>query len=307
MNAQLGLGLAALGRPGYINLGHADDFSGGRSVDDLRHRTHSLLDAAWQAGIRIFDAARSYGLAEQFLGEWLAGHPPRRAELNIGSKWGYTYVANWRTEAEQHEVKDHSLSTFERQWPETLSALGGLPDIYLIHSVTPESAALKNAALLSRLTDLVAQGVTVGLSVSGPGQAETIRAALALGGPFQAVQATWNLLEPSAGAALSEAHAAGWRVTIKEALANGRLSNRGSLPVLDALARDLGAEPDALALAAALAQPWADAVLSGASTLEQLHSNLNARQWVGADLSALAGLEDAPDGYWETRSRLSWN
>ncbi|WP_293911670.1 aldo/keto reductase [Deinococcus sp.] len=307
MSAQLGLGLAALGRPGYLNLGHAADFAQGRSVDDLRLRTHSLLDAAWKAGIRTFDAARSYGLAETFLGEWLARHPQRRLKLSIGSKWGYTYVANWQTDAEQHEVKDHSLATFGRQWPETLAALGGPPDLYLIHSVTSESPALADAALLSRLSDLAAQGVTVGLSVSGPEQAATIRAALALNGPFRAVQATWNVLEPSAGEALAEAHAAGWRVTTKEALANGRLSRRGQVTGLDALARDLGAAPDALALAAALARPWADVVLSGASTLSQLGSNLGARQWVGTDLSALNALREAPGAYWHARGALSWS
>ena len=306
MNARLGLGLAALGRPGYINLGHADDFARGRSVADLRRRTHNLLNAAWDAGLRSFDAARSYGLAEVFLGEWLAAHPERRSDLNIGSKWGYTYVANWQAGAEQHEVKDHSPSAFGRQWPETLAALGGPPDLYLIHSVTPQSPALQDRALLADLSDLAAQGVTVGLSVSGPEQAATIRAALALGRPFRAVQATWNVLEPSAAEALEEAHRAGWRVTLKEALANGRLSTRGHLPALDALARHCGATPDALALAAALAQPWADVVLSGASTLSQLGSNLGARQWADTDLSALAKLRQSPEHYWQTRSALSW-
>ena len=44
--------------------------------------------------------------------------------------------------------------------------------------------------------------------------------------PFQSVQATWNLLERSAGPALADAHAAGWGVIVKEALANGRLAER---------------------------------------------------------------------------------
>ena len=30
-----------------------------------------VLDAAYGAGVRYFDAARSYGRAEQFLGSWL--------------------------------------------------------------------------------------------------------------------------------------------------------------------------------------------------------------------------------------------
>ena len=42
------------------------------------------------------------------------------------------------------------------------------------------------------------------------------------------MQATWNLLEPSAGPALAEARAAGMGVIIKEALANGRLTSRNT-------------------------------------------------------------------------------
>lgn len=307
MSAQLGLGLAALGRPGYINLGHAADLGPEQSVADLRARCHALLDDAWAAGLRWLDAARSYGLAEQFLGEWLACHPERRQHLTISSKWGYTYVADWRSDAGQHEIKDHSPATFDRQWPETLAALGGPPDLYLIHSVTPDSPALGDAALLARLSAVAERGVTVGLSVSGPRQTDTIHAALALGWPFAAVQATWNVLEPSAGAALAEVRAAGWRVVVKEALANGRLTGRGDVPGLQDLRAELGAAPDVLALAAALARPWADVVLSGASTRAQLESNLGAARLVGADMADLTGLAEAPEHYWSTRAGLAWN
>ncbi len=169
----------------------------------MRRVSHSLPGTSGGS-----NAARSYGLAEVFLGEWLT--PERRDQLTIGSKWGYTYVADWRHDAETHEVKDHLLKTFERQWPETLQALGGPPDFYLVHSLTDDSPALKDKELLDRLRELADSGVRVGLSTSGPRQAETLRKALELNGPFTAVQATWNVLETSAGAALAEAHAAGW-------------------------------------------------------------------------------------------------
>ncbi|MEV6495282.1 hypothetical protein AB0M20_42700, partial [Actinoplanes sp. NPDC051633] len=75
---------------------------------------------------------------------------------------------------------------------------------------------------------LAALGVVIGVSTSGPAQAEAIRAALRVrvdGKPlFRSVQATWNLMEPSAGPALAEAHDAGCMVIVKEALANGRLA-----------------------------------------------------------------------------------
>ena len=297
--ASIGLGLAALGRPGYINLGHDEDLPPRRAVEDLRVRTHELLEQAWQAGVRYFDAARSYGLAEQFLGEWLTAE--RRTQLTIGSKWGYTYVAGWQYDAPVHEVKDHSLATLERQWPETLQALGGPPDFYLVHSLTAVSPALGDAKLLDRLQELADSGVRVGLSTSGPRQAETLRKALDLRTPFSAVQATWNALETSAGPALAEAHDAGWFVVVKEAVANGRLTAHAGETPFNEYAHQHGIAPDALAIGAAAAQPWADIVLSGAITSEQLESNLNYRT-----AGPLTEFAQQPEEYWTERSALPW-
>jgi len=69
--SRMGLGLAALGRPAYITGGRAGDLPD-RSVAGLRARTFAVLDAAYAAGIRYADAARSYGRAEEFLAGWLA-------------------------------------------------------------------------------------------------------------------------------------------------------------------------------------------------------------------------------------------
>jgi aryl-alcohol dehydrogenase-like predicted oxidoreductase len=299
MTSRIGLGLAALGRPGYINLGHDQDLPRGREVEDLRLRTHELLEQAWKAGVRYFDAARSYGLAETFLGEWLT--PERRSQLTIGSKWGYTYVADWRHDADTHEVKDHSLATFERQWPETLQALGGPPDFYLVHSLTSDSPALDDAKLLDRLRELADSGVRVGLSTSGPRQAETLRKALSLETPFTAVQATWNVIEPSAGPALAEAHDAGWFVVVKEAVANGRLTAKAGETPFNAFAAHHGVTPDSIAIGAAVAQPWADIVLSGATTAEQLESNL-----APVVQGPLNEFVQEPYEYWSERSALPW-
>ena len=97
-----------------------------------------------------------------------------------------------------------------------------------------ESGVLDDHSVLDELARLKSQGTKIGLSLSGPDQKTTLRKAMALtldGSPlFDAIQATWNLLEPSAGPALLEAHAAGLGVIIKEALANGRLTNRNPDP-----------------------------------------------------------------------------
>jgi aryl-alcohol dehydrogenase-like predicted oxidoreductase len=133
---------------------------------------------------------------------------------------------------------------------------------------------------------------------------------------FDVVQATWNLLEPSAGSALAEAHAAGMGVIVKEAVANGRLTPRNLEPafakqrvLLTREAARLGCSLDALALAAALAQPWSGVVLSGAATATQLHANLAALtvSWDEQAAQTLALLAEPAERYWQTRAALPWN
>ncbi|MCS5734091.1 aldo/keto reductase [Herbiconiux daphne] len=306
--SRLGLGLAALGRPAYITTGRDADLGAGaeRSVDTMRQRAHAVLDAAWWLGIRYVDAARSYGLAESFLGSWLQAHPGRRDELTIGSKWGYEYVGDWRLDAPTQERKEHSLAQFDRQWEQTLEALGDSPDVYLIHSLTPDSPALDDGALLDRLRSLAADGVRVGFSTSGPQQAAVIDRALTLdASPFSAVQSTWNLLEQSVAPALERANDARWLVVVKEVLANGRLTPHGDEPDAAALAEADGQPLVGLAVGAAVAHPWADIVLSGAVTRKQLRENLAARV-PAVPLEQLAALAEPPERYWAARSARAW-
>jgi aryl-alcohol dehydrogenase-like predicted oxidoreductase len=305
--SRIGLGLAALGRPGYINLGHAGDFEGERDVESMRARAHEVLDAAYAGGVRYFDAARSYGRAEEFLGSWLSARGLGRDDVTVGSKWGYTYTAGWRVDVEVHEVKDLTVDTLRRQESETRSCLGDALCLYQIHSATLESGVLDDPDVRSELARLRADGVFIGLSTTGPRQADTIRRALEVGG-FDAVQATWNLLEPSAGPALAAAHESGRGVIIKEAVANGRLTARGDVGELLAAADELGVAPDALALACVLAQPWVDVALSGASTVAQLRSNLSALDVsVPAEvLERLGSVAEPAESYWEERSELPW-
>ena len=304
----IGLGLAALGRPGYITLGHASDLEGHADIASMERGAHAVLDAAYQHGVRYFDAARSYGRAEAFLGSWLEQRGFGPDDVTVGSKWGYTYTAGWRVDADVHEVKDLSAATLERQLDESQELLGNHLRLYQIHSATLDSGVLDDPEVLFELAKLRASGMAIGFTATGPRQAETIERALEVGG-FDAVQATWNLLEPSAGPALAAAHAEGMGVIVKEALANGRLTTRGDVPELTTVARGTGQTPDALALAAVMAQPWADVVLSGAATVEELESNLVARALEpGRDvLEALDAIAEGPDAYWEKRSELAWN
>jgi len=310
--SRIGLGTAAIGRPGYINVGHAADLEGHTTVDGLRERAWSMFAAARSAGITYIDTARSYGRGEEFVAAWLAagGASDARSDILVGSKWGYTYTAEWAADATVHEVKDHSVAKLDEQLVQSLGLLGNHLRIYQIHSANETSGVLDNAAVLSRLADLRDGGLKIGITTTGPDQATTIRKAanLSVRGRrlFDTVQATWNLLEPSAGDALSEARSAGLAVIVKEAVANGRLTGRD--PRFATLFRRHapGATPDAIALAAALRLSPADLVLSGAATLQQLSSNLRAVDVPEAVVADLPDLAEPAEQYWATRSQLAW-
>jgi aryl-alcohol dehydrogenase-like predicted oxidoreductase len=314
--SKIGLGMAALGRPGYINLGHHRDLPQKPTVTKMKIHAHHMMSAAYDLGIRYFDAARSYGKSELFLGSWIRD----RENLVLGSKWGYTYTANWEVNAEIHEVKEHTLPVLNRQWHESLTSISRHPDIYHIHSATSDSGVLKNLEVIERLWQLKEMGVIIGLSTSGPGQAETIERSLEIKSGetylFQSLQLTWNLLEKSASRAAKKAFDAGYGIIIKEALANGRLTDRNKsetdrswMDELNRFSRDEGITIDQLAMQFVLQQPWAHIILSGAGTREQLQSNVKS---LGISESCqiskfLNGLEEGPDNYWARRSSLAWN
>jgi aryl-alcohol dehydrogenase-like predicted oxidoreductase len=283
---------------------------------------HDVLDAAFDAGIRYIDAARSYGRAEDFLASWLRKRAIKPGEITVASKWGYTYTAGWSTSATQHEVKEHSLAAYLRQLHESIERLGPYLSLYQIHSVTAESKTLEDDALIDAIARLRERGIRAGLSVSGAGQDVAIRRSLEVSRDgervFDSIQATWNLLERGAESALQDAHDAGMKVVVKESLANGRLSheNRDQADLLfptvariRELAKSRGLTVETLALAAALARPWADVVLTGAATVGQIQSNVGALalaydpqleeklRWVSINSTE----------YWRARSSFSWN
>lgn len=316
ITARVGLGLAALGRPAYITAGRNEDLGPDRSVAQMERRSHEVLDTAYGAGVHYVDVARSYGLAEAFLSSWLGSRDIPLGALAVGSKWGYVYTGGWRMDVDVHEVKDHSVGTFRRQLEETRELLGDWLTLYQIHSVTADDDILDDRALLRELLRLHDDGLTVGLTVSGPRQAEAVWRALEVEeagrNPFSSVQATWNLLEPSVSPALADASGHGWTVIVKEVLANGRLTAhdgaRAAVDLLGSVAARHRVGADAVALAAALANPWASIVLSGAATSSQLLSNLIATtvKLTADDLAELGSLAETPENYWAARSARPW-
>lgn len=317
---KLGLGLASLGRPGYINLEHGLDLEEQTGVSAMETNAHAVLDSAYEAGIRYFDVARSYGKAEEFLASWLKAREISPDDVSVSSKWGYTYTAEWQVKATQHEVKDHSLKVLKKQLRESQSILGKHLNLYQIHSATVESGVMTNKDVLLNLAALKERGIKIGLTTSGENQATIISKAINIRVDgvrlFDVVQATWNVLEQSAGDALYAAHLAGMGVVIKEALANGRLTQKNTNPdfilnlaSLNVESNRLETTVDALALAAVLSLEWVDVVLSGATTVEQLQSNVEALTvgWDHLAAAALSRMAESPTRYWHTRSQLPWN
>lgn len=97
---RLGLGMAALGRPGYINMDRDSVFGGSdsRSIDDMQTQANLVLDSLFRYGRSSgdgqnrqswVDCARSYGLSEKFVGEYLRNNNIAPEDVYVSSKWGY--------------------------------------------------------------------------------------------------------------------------------------------------------------------------------------------------------------------------
>jgi aryl-alcohol dehydrogenase-like predicted oxidoreductase len=325
---RLGLGMAALGRPGYINLDRSAVFgTGERTVQDMQHQANRVMDqllstvsSSSSSSMPWLDCARSYGKSEKFVGEYLRDKNIDPANVFVSSKWGYTYVADWKValldKGAMHEVKDHSTENFLKQLQETQENIGEYLDLYQIHSATFESGILTDSQAHQALADCRKNhGWAIGLSLSSPNQDEVLKEAMKLRVDgsvlFDSVQCTFNVLEQKPGPALLAAREAGLDIIIKEGLANGRALKH---PAVVHYATKLSCEPDQLALGCILAQPFQPRVLSGAVTPQQLESNwksLEISKQLQNDTALLteimqACVVDSKD-YWGERSALAWN
>ena len=314
---KIGLGLAALGRPEYINL--RSELDPDKSLEAYRENAFKVMDYAYKHGIRHFDTAASYGKGEQFLLDWNKQHA--YTDVHLSSKWGYSYVANWEIGFKgAHEVKEHSLSKLLEQWQIAQEMLPAL-ETYQIHSATFESGVLENTEVLEKLhTIKESTGLKIGISVSGNNQSEVLSAASAVKVDdhllFDSYQVTYNILEQSCFSILSEIIQNKKTVIIKEGLANGRLFKnqmyshyKPLYELLGELSNKYGVGPDAIALRFIMDSLRPQLVLSGASNTLQLSQNLKAAniKLDKNDLARLYSFAMDRDQYWKERSLLLWH
>lgn len=315
--AYLGLGTAAIGRPQYINI-REKATSTAFSLEEFRKRGYTLLQQAYEAGIRYFDTAPGYGMAEDLLIEWLKSIDDPQVE--VATKWGYTYTANFDPNATQHEVKEHSLPKLNEQWATSIQLLPYLKT-YQIHSATFETGVLDNHQVLKRLAQLKERhGLIIGLTSTGSNQLQVLEKALGIqvaGQPlFEAFQVTYNVLDQSLAPTLAEMGRQNKRVIIKEALANGRVFPNSNYPnyadlyrILAEIATNHAVGIDAVALQFCRQTVRPFTVLSGASNSKHLLSNLQMEEieLSEAEIHLLKGQAVETDFYWTERKALAWN
>ncbi|WP_298237766.1 aldo/keto reductase [uncultured Algibacter sp.] len=316
-NTKIGLGLAALGRPEYINI--REDESIDKTEVAFKQNTLSVLDEAYTLGIRYFDTAPSYGKGEAFLQEW--NDTRKHKDAVLGTKWGYTYVANWELGySGKHEIKEHSLAKLQEQWEESKALMPKLK-YYQVHSTTFESGILENEAVLNQLHQIKkATGLKIGITTSGENQKEVIESALSIKvenkSLFDSFQVTFNVFEQDAFEILKTALSQEKVIIIKEALANGRVfinekfkHYKKAYQVLNQLAKKYQVGVDAIALRFVIDNLQPTYVLSGASNIIQLKENMKALDFSFSenDILLLKSLKVSVKDYWEERSELSWN
>ena len=313
---KLGLGTAALGRPQYINV--RQDNSNNSDLETFRKHSFSVLEAAYNNGVRYFDTAPGYGMAEEIVLEWI--QTKNDMSLKIATKWGYTYTANFDANATVHEVKNHSLAKLNEQWSFSKQLLPYLK-VYQIHSATLETGVLENKEVLQQLAFLKQEHkLKIGLTTTGTNQVEVIKKALdvLVNGEqlFDMFQVTYNLLDQSLQEISMDLIHQNKSIVIKEALANGRVFRNQHYnhynrmyAVLEDLSKTHNVGIDAISLKYCAQKIPESIVLSGASDADQLKENLkmNSFSLSTDEIILLDSFKVTPEFYWTERKQLQWN
>lgn len=313
----MGLGTAAIGRPLYINIKNTAQAGGVFNIETFRNKGKQVLDLAYEKGIRYFDTAPGYGLSEELLIEWL--QEKNDPTISVGTKWGYTYVADFNPEAEIHEIKEHSLNKLNEQW-EVSKKLRPYLKFYQIHSATLDTGVLENIEILNRLHQLKKEyQIQIGITTTGTNQVEIVKKASTITiekeSLFSVYQCTFNVLEQSI-LDVNQLLKNGSQFIIKEALANGRVFNNPNYPeyqafyaYLEKLEHYYQAGRDTILLNYCSTIFPEAIVLSGAANETHLNSNIafSTIQLLDSHVTELSKFKTDAHSYWNERKQLTWN
>ena len=200
---ELGLGVIGLGRP----WGHIPGEVPSESA------AIKLLERAYEIGIRYFDSAPSYGVAEERLGKFLASlDRHERSQVRIATKFG----EHWDVQRQQPFV-DHSYDALCRSLDASLERLGRI-DILQLHKTNPGALASRD---LERAWNHARQLCVpmIGVSVSDPESADmTIGEAR-----YTVIQLPLNRTDVKFSTAVAQAAARGMLVAINRPFAMGAM------------------------------------------------------------------------------------
>lgn len=269
----------------------------GRRID--LEATRTVVDAAIDAGVTLFDTADAYGESETFLGEVLQG---RRDDVVIATKFGLDLGGDlgpdWGARGGRRYIRkavERSLRRLRTDWI----------DLYQLHRPDPGTPLEET---LSALNELVTEGTVryIGSSNLSAWQVADAdwtarRAGLAR---FVSAQNEYSLLDRSAETELLPAcERFGVGVLPFFPLANGmltgkyhrdqppeggRLSNnpgyltQARFDVVEALAAfadQRGVSLLEVAIGTLLARPGVSSVIAGATRPEQVRANAAAARW----------------------------
>jgi len=315
--SKIGLGTAAIGRPSYINIrdgSSRNEFS----YDTFYRQGIDMLEYAYEKGIRYYDTAPGYGIAEKMILNWKK--EKEDVEIEIATKWGYTYIGNLHPNDTEHELKEHSILKLNEQWKQSKALMPQLTT-YQIHSATFETGVLENKEILQRLLELKdAHDLKIGITTTGANQVEVLKRALDIEiegrNIFDTFQVTYNVFDQSLKSIASEFLDQKRRLIIKEALANGRVfpnekfgQYKEAYHQMSRLSEKYDVGIDAIALRFCIDSIPVYKVLSGATIKEHLDSNLksNTFELEESDINLLKSMAITPDEYWTERKQLTWN
>jgi aryl-alcohol dehydrogenase-like predicted oxidoreductase len=251
-----------------------------------RDRDYALLDAWLEAGGTVIDTAHVYegGDAERVLGRWLADRPGARERIVLVTKGAHP-------DGDRKRVTPEDIAADLR---DSIERLGGPVDLYLLHRDDPDVEVGEIVDALDahrRAGEIRAFGVSnwtlPRIDAANAYAAERGVAGIACNSPHLSLavqnEAPWpDCLSATDAESRAWHERTGMPLLAWSAQANGFFAG-ASAPVYDnaenrerrARAQELG-DPNAVALAWVLAQPFPTIAVIGPHSLEHLHASLAA-------------------------------